>query len=158
MFLRVSSLGCASDVDTNPRPITPCRGRPHNVELLIHMSASRSQRLRRRGLPQRLGIFVAEGGPDASAGLDIDADFVVAVGRAGLSGQEQHPGAPGREPAREELGGARGTERLAEQHLEPAADVAQLGRTAAQHREDRKSVVLGKEWRWRWWTAGEKWR
>src|SRR5467141_3835674 len=97
MFLRVSSPVCASDVDGNP---------------YHHRSLARPR------------ILVAQGGPDGSAGLNIDADFVVAVGRARLSGQEQHAGAPGGEPASEELGGARGAERLAEQRLEPAADVA----------------------------------
>src|SRR2546422_3660086 len=49
---------------------------------------------------------------------------------------EQHPGAGGGKPAGEQLCGALGGEGLAEQHLEPAPDVAQLGGTAAEQRDD----------------------
>src|SRR2546428_8627964 len=49
---------------------------------------------------------------------------------------EQPPGAGGGKPAGEQLCGALGGEGLAEQHLEPAPDVAQLGGTAAEQRDD----------------------
>src|SRR5216117_3559393 len=106
-----------------PTPVTPCHGRPHNVELWIHnVTAARRkpQAVPRRQPPGGEDFLTAlvrlstAYGLRLAAVLDIDADFVVAVGRAGLSGQEQHPGAPGREPAGQELGGARGTERLTE--------------------------------------------
>src|SRR5439155_691628 len=51
--------------------------------------------------------------------------------------------APRREPAGEQLGGAAGADRLAEQRLEPAADVAQLGRPAAEHRNHGADAVGG---------------
>src|SRR2546428_1829819 len=133
MFLRVSSPACASVVEGNPyrcRPLPRASTRCGVVNPHVRITPAPAEP---SGPPGATAYFGRAGRPRRLSRLNIDADFVVAVGCAGLGGHEQHPRAPGREPAGEELGGAAGADRLAEQRLEPAAGVGPPGGPAARH-------------------------
>src|SRR5229473_1433960 len=65
----------------------------------------------------------------------FEADFVVGVGFGRAGRQEQHAGTTGREPAGQELGRGGLARGLAEERLQPAADMAQLGGPTTEHRD-----------------------
>src|SRR3989475_10088652 len=91
--------------------VSPWRGRPHDVELCIHIVHVPTSRL--------------------------GADFEVTVGLVGVRRDEEEARPTRREPAGEELGCARPTlERLAQQDRQPTAGWGARRGAAAQHPDD----------------------
>src|SRR2546428_4663490 len=90
--------------------------------------------------PGPLSTFVERGNGGEASG--VDGDFVIGVGPARLSGEEEAPGAAGGEPAGEQLRGGRRTG-LGEQRLHPAADVPQLPGAPPPPREHRPYALGG---------------